>query len=195
MDLWCLAASSSGNASWERSRTASWPSGERDDDAGPAADGCLLSQALEVRSDLADLTHRHPDLAARFIRLRDQLDNDLRHGSDDDDPDRLGHERRLLASQLGAVQEQIRTQDGFASFGLPPSEDELLRPAGQGPVVVFNVSSYRSDALLVTAGKITSLALPDLRQDAAYDQVRSTGPWPSPPLASLSPSGPQPSCS
>jgi tetratricopeptide (TPR) repeat protein len=133
----------------------------------------LLSQALEVRSDLADLTHRHPDLAARFIRLRDQLDNDLPHGSDDSDPDRLGHERRRLASQLRALQEQIRTQDGFASFGLPPSEDELLRQARQGPVVVFNVSSYRSDALLVTAGKITSLALPDLREDAVYDQVRT----------------------
>jgi hypothetical protein len=34
----------------------------------------LLSQVLETRSDLTDLSRRHPDLAARFASLRDQLD-------------------------------------------------------------------------------------------------------------------------
>ena len=34
----------------------------------------LLSQALDTRSDLTDLRHQHPGLAARFIELRDLLD-------------------------------------------------------------------------------------------------------------------------
>ena len=36
--------------------------------------GVMLSQALDTRSDLTDLQARHPALAARFIELRDQLD-------------------------------------------------------------------------------------------------------------------------
>src|SRR5947208_14741348 len=36
--------------------------------------GVLLGQALETRTDLTALTEQHPDLAARFTVLRDDLD-------------------------------------------------------------------------------------------------------------------------
>ena len=58
--------------------------------------------------------------------------------------------------------EQIRAKEGFGSFGLPPATSELLAQAGTGPVVTFNVSAYRSDALLVTADDVSSLELPGL---------------------------------
>ena len=40
-----------------------------------AARGVLLSQALSTRGDLSELRERHPELAARFIELRDWLDS------------------------------------------------------------------------------------------------------------------------
>ncbi len=46
--------------------------------------GVLLGQALDTRADLALLGERHPDLAHRFVVLRDELDrdNDLPGGLD-----------------------------------------------------------------------------------------------------------------
>jgi hypothetical protein len=43
--------------------------------------------------------------------------------------------------------------------------------AAEGPMVVFNVSAYRSDAILLTSEGITSLNLPRLDQAAVVEQV------------------------
>jgi tetratricopeptide (TPR) repeat protein len=140
----------------------------------------LLSQALDTRSDLSDLRHQHPELAARFTELRTQLDQpeDLSQPvtSPDPSPDppgRAAETRRRLAGAFAAVLEQIRTLDGFASFGLPPSTGELLAEAASGPVVTFNISVYRSDALLLTGDGITSLELPGLSYETLAGQIDS----------------------
>jgi hypothetical protein len=133
----------------------------------------LLGQALETRSDLTDLTQQHPDLAARFIRLRDLLDQPSTTFTRDvsPEPERAVRNRRRLAAQWAALLAEIRALPGFGSFALPPSADELLAQATQGPVVVFNVSRYRSDALLLTASGITCLPLPGLPIATVIDQV------------------------
>ncbi|MFE9328211.1 CHAT domain-containing protein [Nocardia sp. NPDC052278] len=149
----------------------------------------MLSQALHVRSDLTDLTSQHAGLARRFTHLRDLLDNPsdttTSAGSIDEtgpflEPDYITRDRRQLVRDLDDILVQIRAQDGFASFALPPSRDELLTQAAHGPVVVFNISTYRSDALLLTTDGITSLPLPDLplhrviAQAIAFHQALTT---------------------
>lgn len=131
----------------------------------------LLSQRLDVRSDLSDLQQQHPDLAARFIGLRDQFDQPV------DDPIVAGmptegrafasqvQDRHKLARDFAALLAEIRSLDGFASFALPPTTEELLAEAEHGPVVVFNISTYRSDALLLTRDGITHQELPELTPD------------------------------
>jgi tetratricopeptide (TPR) repeat protein len=147
----------------------------------------LFSQALDTRNDLTDLAGEHPELANRFERLRDQLDQvadettaamngtfgaisgpAFRH-------DHIARDRRRLAGEFDDLMAEIRAQAGFASFGLPPSAAELVSQAAAGPVVVFNVSIHRSDAFLVTADGITTLPLPDLTVDAVTDQVIAIG--------------------
>lgn len=147
----------------------------------------LLSQALDTHNDLTDLAGEHPELANRFERLRDQLDQvadettaamngtfgaisgpAFRH-------DHIARDRRRLAGEFDDLMAEIRAQAGFASFGLPPSAAELVSQAAAGPVVVFNVSIHRSDAFLVTADGVTTLALPDLTVDAVTDQVIAIG--------------------
>jgi hypothetical protein len=143
----------------------------------------LHSQTLDTRSDFTELRERHPELAGRFVELRDLLDHDL------DTPGAApalasyftatppsGHlvdERRRLAAELTATVDRIRALDGFASFGLPPSASDLLAQAISGPVVSFNVSRHRSDALLLADGGISSVALPDLTHQAAIEQVKA----------------------
>jgi tetratricopeptide (TPR) repeat protein len=132
----------------------------------------LLSQALDARSDLTDLNERHPELARRFAEQRERLDQPVNtkistRRSDAGESPRSGLEntargRNRLAEQFNATLAEIRSLDGFASFALPPTVDELITEASHGPVVVFNVHTGRGDALLLTAHGITSLELPRL---------------------------------
>ncbi|MEU7446103.1 CHAT domain-containing protein [Streptomyces diastaticus] len=144
--------------------------------------GVLHSQALDMRSDLAELRERHPDLAHRFEVLRDELDRPL-DSTSLTEPDGqasatvravdAAEQRRSRADQLHATLGNIRAQDGFASFARHPALSELLAQAAPGPVVSFNVSRYRSDALLLTSDGIESLNLPDLTYDLVIDQIQT----------------------
>ncbi|MFF3859646.1 CHAT domain-containing protein [Streptomyces sp. NPDC002209] len=142
----------------------------------------LLGQALEIRGDLTELRERHPELAQRFAELRDRMDQptDMQVVAADDDgarhrlrQDLAVQDRHRLAEEFTAVLAQIRTLEGFASFALPPTIDELGAEASHGPIVVFNVSSHRSDALLLTAEGITSLPLPGLEYTTVIDRVNA----------------------
>jgi hypothetical protein len=137
----------------------------------------LLSRALDTRSDVSHLRREHPELAARFAELRDQLDQPEQITSPTPSlgpPGQAAEDRRHLAGGFAALLRQIRALEGFGSFGLPPSTDELLAEAASGPVVTFNVSAYRSDALLLTRDGITSLELPGL---ALEELTRQLGPF------------------
>ncbi|MBC9730204.1 CHAT domain-containing protein [Streptomyces sp. TRM68367] len=134
--------------------------------------GVLLSQALDTRSDLTELRAKHPELADRFVALREALDVPSQDsvflplgGTDLTD----ARPRDTTARDFAALLDEIRSLGGeFASFGLPPSARELLRGAEQGPVVVVNVSGYGSSALLLTTDGVSAMALPRLR----YDDLR-----------------------
>ncbi|MFI9785991.1 CHAT domain-containing protein [Kitasatospora sp. NPDC051984] len=144
----------------------------------------LLGQAIDVRTDLSDLTDRHPALAERFTTLRDLLDGvdtprtsgpteqEARGGSvgqprlPDVDP------RQRQAVELAAVLAEIRQCDGFAAFGLPPTDEELVAAAAHGPIVVLNVGRYRSHALLVTPSGISALELPTLTRSGVQAHSR-----------------------
>ncbi|MFD7003807.1 CHAT domain-containing protein [Streptomyces mirabilis] len=143
----------------------------------------LLSQALETRSDLTDLREHHPGLARRFAELRQKLDEPTsttapaEAGTEAEvlrlQQDRQVQDRHRLAEEFTALLTKIRNLDGFSSFALPPTTDELLAQASQGPVVVFNISDLRSDALLLTTKGITSLELPRLTPNTVIDQINT----------------------
>jgi hypothetical protein len=80
-------------------------------------------------------------------------------------------DRRRQADELAMILTQIRALDKFASFGLPPTASELLAEGRSGPVVSFNVSRYRSDALLLTREGIASLELPGLEIQTVADHI------------------------
>lgn len=129
-----------------------------------AGRGVLLSQTLETRSDVTDLREVHPELAARFEELRDAMDAPA-------DPTEPAGERERLAAELSALLGRIRGLAGFASFGLSPTVEELLREAAYGPVVTINVSTHRGDALMLTAECIQSIELPGLNFETLFEQV------------------------
>lgn len=143
----------------------------------------LHSQALDTRSDLTDLRAHHPDLATRFTELRDQLDAAQGAGpvasATAADPAVTNQvaapDRRQVGAELAALLDQIRGLDGFGTFLLPPEPDQLTRHADRGPIVVFSISRYRSDAITVTGKAITNVRLPDLALDTLSDKIDSFG--------------------
>ncbi|MET7853509.1 CHAT domain-containing protein [Streptomyces avermitilis] len=142
----------------------------------------LMSQALDTRSDITDLQRTHPDLAARFLHLRDQLDAPVPLDKPGWVPSydagvagtRLEHpfqDRHSLVAEFNATVAAIRDLDGLKAFLLPPEPEELIAEARYGPVVVFNVSRSRGDALLLTSDGIDHLSLSELSESAVRERI------------------------
>ncbi|MFG2456072.1 CHAT domain-containing protein [Streptomyces sp. NPDC048523] len=140
--------------------------------------GVLLDAMFYPESEVAALRRIAPDPAERFERLRDRLDArrsrqwSRRSGSAVRHPGPpAGREsadsRKALAAELDDVVGQIRALDGMAHFARAPAVGELLDGslADQGPVVVVNVSRYRSDALVLTGDGVRVVPLPGLTPD------------------------------
>ncbi|MBR7836599.1 CHAT domain-containing protein [Actinospica durhamensis] len=129
----------------------------------------LQGHALDLRTDLTPLFIAHPALAERFVRLRDRLDTS--HDAEDaaalmlqpgQDTPAVAADRDDTAAAFTDLLTEIRGREGFGSFLLPAPPEELTREASAGPIVVFNISRYRSDALVVTAEGVADVELQDL---------------------------------
>jgi tetratricopeptide (TPR) repeat protein len=145
-----------------------------------AGRGILLSQALDMHSDVAMLDARDHSLAKRFVHLRDQLDRapaeDPAGSPDSSGPtalqlERGAGDRHRLAADFTATVTKIRALPGYARFMLAPDLPDLLADAGPCTVVALNVSRYRSDALILAQGTITDLLLPDLTLASLADKI------------------------
>lgn len=80
-------------------------------------------------------------------------------------------QRMALAREWDELLAQVRALPGFEDFLRPPELSELLTAAVDGPVVVLNISRWRSDALIVTADGVRSVPLPEASLDEAHDRL------------------------
>ncbi len=151
--------------------------------------GVLLGQALDTRTGLTALTEQHPDLAARFTVLRDDLDRaDDPAASASALPTGMGGaatdgraqaarrvmERRRTAEAFDQVIAEIRQLPKLDGFLRPPSAAELLAAAAEGPVVVVTVSRFGSHALILTGGGVLDpVPLTGLTPETVYDRVNA----------------------
>jgi len=137
----------------------------------------LHGQALDMRQDLIALHVAHPALAKEYAGLRDLLNapTDAAAGAMLPGPHgtAAGPDRHSIAERFAVLLNRIRALDGFGSFLLPPPPRELIKQAVDGPIVVFNVSAYRCDALVVTRQAITTVPLPDLTLACLADMIDS----------------------
>ncbi|KAI4173850.1 MAG: hypothetical protein LQ346_008328 [Caloplaca aetnensis] len=133
---------------------------------------------LDMRSDISDLEITHPDLAARIISLRDELDSPIdtmlpsisteRTHSKESDLKR----RHEAHETLDKLIEEIRGRPGFEDFLLPPTAPDLMAAANPDPIIVVNLSVLRSDAFLVEHRQIRVLQLSSLDLGWFEDQAQ-----------------------
>jgi tetratricopeptide (TPR) repeat protein len=145
--------------------------------------GVLLGQALDTQADLTSLVGMRPDLAARFVQLRDELDaawalgglgQQLAEGtspSANAAASRMAERQRQVAESLEAVITEARSLPGLERFLLPLRVDELLKAAEQGPIVMITVDEIRSDALVLTPSGVQVVPLPGLSARAVVDHT------------------------
>jgi hypothetical protein len=129
--------------------------------------GILAHLQLETRLDISALQSLHPDLAKEFLELREKLDLEP--------PPTISvveiQSRRFRTQEFEDLLTKIRQLEHFERFLLGPSNLELSALTKRGTVVVFNVSEFRSDALLIGKGgirsfRLTSLTAPKLEEHA-----------------------------
>ncbi|KAI0468197.1 hypothetical protein F4859DRAFT_517387 [Xylaria cf. heliscus] len=136
--------------------------------------GLLATSLEEMRADILSLCEKHRDLAEEFVRLQGELN--LQASRDETTLSR-SHSRpgarmplRISTSkpyqtdkEFDQVPVNIRSRPRFETFLLPPSREEMMQAAlNGGPIIVVNVSKYRSDAILVERDQIRAVALPRL---------------------------------
>ncbi|GAA1643701.1 CHAT domain-containing protein [Actinoplanes couchii] len=83
----------------------------------------------------------------------------------------LQRERRQAETELGELLDRARSRPGLSGLLEPPDEDELIRQAAAGPIVLITTSRYGGDALLCTTDGIRSLPLPGADRRAVEEQA------------------------
>ncbi|HWE88283.1 MAG TPA: CHAT domain-containing protein [Pseudonocardiaceae bacterium] len=122
----------------------------------------MLSTALHTRREVDTLRAADPELAQRFVALRDEIYVLMNPGMEP----RPGAQERYveLDAEWGELIDQIKTLPGFDRFLMPVSlsVNDLLPAGADGPVVTINVHPHRCDALAVRADGVRVIPLPDL---------------------------------
>lgn len=127
--------------------------------------GVIMGSILGLRSDVDDLQQHHPKVAEEYLKFRDQIDSTkvkLSNPSAAWLPTNQPDFRHNANKDIERVVEHIRGLPGFQSFLREPSEGETRAAAASRPIVVINVSQFRSDAIIIKSEGISLLALSDL---------------------------------
>jgi tetratricopeptide (TPR) repeat protein len=122
----------------------------------------IIGQLMDARSDLSILQQQHPDIAHRYQQLRDEVNTPFRQ-VEQGAIQRQTRTRRLEAlTELDACIQEIRGITGHERFMLGQEPEEMQECAEGGSIVVVNVTTFRSDAIIVSSTAIKSLNLPQL---------------------------------
>jgi len=106
---------------------------------------------LELRADLTKLEELEPDMAKELVDVGRALEyDDLGlQPSSAESAESMAQHRRRLAERWNALIDDIRTKPGLERFQDPPTMEELHSTSKNGPVIIFNISRYGSDALIL----------------------------------------------
>jgi tetratricopeptide (TPR) repeat protein len=132
--------------------------------------GAILADFLPIGGELGALHRQQPELADQTVRLRRLLDRP---------PEELvladletaRAPRDHLAEAWDRLLTQVRSEPGQRDHLRPMPFAELSAAGREGPVVLINLSRYRSDALVVFPGRVVVIPLPGVTPESAADQA------------------------
>lgn len=137
--------------------------------------GIIMGFVIDCRGDTKELKAKHPDIFEKFNLLRVEIDaplvrahrqQEVKIYGDNTNQDSKVTDQYRRRRRINAIHEieenlaDIRKLPGFEGFQLPPSPQALMAMAKEGPIVIFNSTQIRSDAIIVTESGIKALKLP-----------------------------------
>ncbi|KAK6421131.1 hypothetical protein LTR95_016845 [Oleoguttula sp. CCFEE 5521] len=142
-----------------------------------AGTGSLIGLALEDRHDVTNLRTSWPQHASRLGDLRAMLN--VEAGSTGDSAPRASQQISPFKTlqDFHACVDEIRTLPGFGYFMMSPSIEEMKAAAVDGVVVVVNVGTLRSDALVVTPQAVRLIKLRHFDVDKARSWMAEIKGW------------------
>lgn len=135
----------------------------------------LMSDFLPAEGELGRLHRDHPELADEAVRLRRLLDRPPGEPALADPEDGTGLRSRLVHAWEDMLRE-VRSDSAHAEHLRVRSFAELSggeEGSVEGSVVLVNLSRYRSDALILFAGRVVIVPLPGAGPDSAREQARA----------------------
>ncbi|KJZ69927.1 hypothetical protein HIM_10683 [Hirsutella minnesotensis 3608] len=132
----------------------------------------IVGQLVDSRNDLSSLRRDHCDIACRYERLRDEINETPGDRMQGTGRAQAVNRRREAMAELEECVKEIRGFAGHERFLLGQTVAEMQECALGGTIVVVNITDFRSDAILVSQTAIHTLGLPRLLASDAEAWLR-----------------------
>lgn len=133
--------------------------------------GAILADFLPTGGELGGLHRRRPELADQTVRLRRLLDRPPEESALVDLTSDDGHTRDHLVDAWERLLDQVRAEPEERDHLRQPHFADLSIAGREGPVVLVNLSRYRSDALVISDGRVVVIPLPGASPESAAEQA------------------------
>jgi tetratricopeptide (TPR) repeat protein len=132
----------------------------------------LVTRRLEAPGLQAELKALAPEIAEELAAVQAALgEAEQDRGLAAPGRDLAAHRSRL-ARRRTAILDRLRADPSLQGIVGGPSLGKLLKAGSRGPVVVVNVSEYRCDALVLSAGRVRTVPFRGLTRRAVAEQVQ-----------------------
>ena len=133
----------------------------------------IISRLLDDRSDIPEISREHPNLAQRYQSLVAEVNTPFGTAKDSSTTIAKAMRRREAANELETCLQKIRATPGHERFLLGKTVAQMQGDMCEGHIVIVNVSTIRSDALVMTQGTLQAIPLADLNVKDARRWVRT----------------------
>ena len=125
--------------------------------------GMVNGSLVETRADLGALETAHPDLAAEFQQLSQQLNRQDFFPTASiepvSEPLKNWNQRIRVAGRFEELISRIQSLEGFSNVFTPLTESEMKQLASTSTIVMINLSPLRCDAILISKDSIENIKL------------------------------------
>ncbi|KAM0710543.1 hypothetical protein Q7P35_002214 [Cladosporium inversicolor] len=122
----------------------------------------IISQLLNDRSAMSGLASEHPELAKHYQSLVAEVNLPFDKDGDEVSGNMELMRRRKATQELEACLSDIRAIPSYNRFLLGQTVGEMQENMRGGYIIIVNISTFGSDAIMMTRGSLQAISLPDL---------------------------------
>ncbi|KAM0710540.1 hypothetical protein Q7P35_002211 [Cladosporium inversicolor] len=122
----------------------------------------IISRSLDDRSDISILSQKHPKLAQHYRSLVTEINSSFHGGKDDASMNMKLFRRHEATKELEGCLRVIRALPGHGRFLLGQTVTEMQKGMSEGYVVIVNISTIGSDAIVMAQDSLQAIPLPGL---------------------------------